>query len=90
MDKRVCLSDFWQNFVYVQIRAKPCSYAKRAALGAALAGLNNMRRRFWQIGESEQKLRTPPPGEQILFTVFFLFIEQNAAGVYVFAIKQKT
>jgi len=25
-----------------------------------------------------------------LFTVFFLFIEQNAAGVYVFAIKQKT
>ena len=48
------------------------------------------RRRFWQIGESEQKLRTPPPGEQFLFTVFFLFIEQNAAGVYVFAIKQKT
>ena len=49
-----------------------------------------MRRRFWQIGESEQKLRTPPPGEQFLFTAFFLFIEQNAAGVYVFAIKQKT
>ena len=49
-----------------------------------------MRRRFWQIGESEQKLRTPPPGEQFLFTVFFLFIEQNAVGVYVFAIKQKT
>ena len=48
------------------------------------------RRRFWQIGESEQKLRTPPPGEQFLFTVFFLFIEQNAAGVYVFTIKQKT
>ena len=48
------------------------------------------RRRFWQIGESEQKLRTPPPGEQFLFTVFFLFIEQNAVGVYVFAIKQKT
>lgn len=49
-----------------------------------------MLRRFWQIGESEQKLRTPPPGEQFLFTVFFLLIEQNAAGVYVFAIKQKT
>ena len=47
-------------------------------------------RLFWQIWESEQKLRTPPPGEQFLFTVFFLFIEQNAAGVYVFAIKQKT
>ena len=49
-----------------------------------------MQRRFWQIGESEQKLRTLPPSEQFLFTVLFLFIEQNAAGVYVFAIKQKT
>lgn len=49
-----------------------------------------MLRRFWQIGESEQKLRTLPPSEQFLFTVLFLFIEQNAAWVYVFAIKQKT
>ena len=62
----------------------------RMELRASRGGEAAARRRFWQIGESEQKLRTPPPGEQFLFTVFFLFIEQNAAGVYVFAIKQKT
>lgn len=67
--------------------AKPSSFF--AAWSSALRGGEKLRR-FWQIGESEQKLRTPPPGEQFLFTVFFLFIEQNAAGVYVFAIKQKT
>ena len=63
-------------------------FFSRMELRASRGG--EKRRRFWQIGESEQKLRTPPPGEQFLFTAFFLFIEQNAVGVYVFAIKQKT